>query len=44
MTIQVGDRLPEVPLTIATSEGPRPTTTGEFFGGGTSTADLEDER
>ena len=33
MTIQVGDRLPEVPLTIATSEGPRPTTTGEFFGG-----------
>jgi len=33
MTIKVGDRLPEVPLTIATSEGPRPTTTGEFFGG-----------
>jgi glutaredoxin/glutathione-dependent peroxiredoxin len=33
MTIQVGDRLPDVPLTIATSEGPRPTTTGEFFGG-----------
>ena len=33
MTIQVGDRLPDVPLTIATSEGPRPTSTGEFFGG-----------
>ena len=33
MTIQVGDRLPDVPLTIATSEGPRPTTTGDYFGG-----------
>jgi peroxiredoxin len=33
MTIKVGDRLPEMPLTLATSEGPRPTTTGEFFGG-----------
>lgn len=33
MTIKVGDRLPDVPLTIATSEGPRPTTTGEFFAG-----------
>jgi peroxiredoxin len=33
MTIKVGDRLPDVPLTIATSEGPRPTTTGEYFGG-----------
>ncbi|WP_114228158.1 MULTISPECIES: peroxiredoxin [Sphingomonas] len=33
MTIKTGDRLPEVPLTIATSEGPRPTTTGEYFGG-----------
>ena len=33
MTITVGDRLPDVPLTIATSEGPRPTTTGEYFGG-----------
>jgi len=33
MTIQVGDRLPDVPLTIATSEGPRPTTTAEYFGG-----------
>jgi glutaredoxin/glutathione-dependent peroxiredoxin len=33
MTIKVGDRLPDVPLTIATGEGPRPTTTGEYFGG-----------
>ena len=33
MTIQIGDRLPDVPLTIATSEGPRPTTTGEYFAG-----------
>jgi peroxiredoxin len=33
MTIQKGDRLPDVPLTIATSDGPKPTTTGEFFKG-----------
>jgi peroxiredoxin len=33
MTIQVGERLPDLPLTIATSEGPRPTSTTEFFGG-----------
>ena len=33
MTIQVGERLPDVPLTIATADGPKPTTTGEFFGG-----------
>jgi peroxiredoxin len=33
MTIQVGDRLPDVPLTIATTEGPKPTTSGEFFAG-----------
>lgn len=33
MTIQVGDRLPDVPLTIATAEGPKPTTSGEFFKG-----------
>jgi peroxiredoxin len=31
MTIQVGDRLPDVPLTIATTDGPKPTTSGEFF-------------
>ena len=33
MTIQKGDRLPDVPLTIATNEGPKPTTSGEFFSG-----------
>ena len=33
MTIQVGDRLPDVPLAIATSEGPKPTTSGEYFRG-----------
>jgi len=33
MTIQVGDRLPDVPLAVAGSEGPQPTTSGEFFGG-----------
>jgi peroxiredoxin len=33
MTIQVGDRLPDVPLAIATPDGPRPTTSGEFFAG-----------
>jgi glutaredoxin/glutathione-dependent peroxiredoxin len=33
MTIQVGDRLPEVPITIATADGPKPTTTTDFFKG-----------
>ena len=33
MTIQVGDKLPDVPLAIGTSEGPKPTTSGEFFSG-----------
>ena len=33
MTIQKGDRLPDVPLAIATSEGPKPTTSGEYFAG-----------
>jgi glutaredoxin/glutathione-dependent peroxiredoxin len=33
MTIKVGDKIPDMPLTIATSEGPRPTTTAEYFGG-----------
>ena len=31
MTIQKGERLPDVPLTIATADGPRPTTSSEFF-------------
>ena len=33
MTISVGDRIPELPITIATSDGPQPTTTSEFFRG-----------
>jgi len=33
MTIQVGERLHDVPLAIATSEGPKPTTSTEFFAG-----------
>ena len=33
MTIQVGDRLPDEPLAIGTSEGPKPTTSGEYFAG-----------
>jgi len=33
MAIQVGDKLPDVPLTIASEDGPQPTTTGEFFHG-----------
>ena len=33
MTIQKGDRLPDVPLAIATSDGPKPTTSGEYFAG-----------
>ena len=33
MTIQKGDRIPDVPLTIATADGPKPTTSGEFFSG-----------
>jgi glutaredoxin/glutathione-dependent peroxiredoxin len=33
MTIQKGDRLPDVPLTIATADGPKPTTSGEYFRG-----------
>lgn len=33
MTINVGDRLPEAPLTIATPDGPQPTSTQEYFGG-----------
>ena len=33
MTIQVGDRLPDVPLAIGTPEGPKPSSSGEFFRG-----------
>ena len=33
MSIQVGDRIPDVPLAIATPDGPQPTTSGEYFAG-----------
>ena len=33
MTIEVGQKLPDVPLTIATADGPKPTTSGEYFKG-----------
>jgi peroxiredoxin len=33
MTIQVGDRLPDVPLAIAGSDGPQPTTSTDYFKG-----------
>jgi len=33
MTIAIGERLPDVPLAIATADGPQPTTSGEYFSG-----------
>jgi peroxiredoxin len=33
MTITVGERLPDVPLTIATADGPQATTSSEYFKG-----------
>jgi len=33
MAIQVGDRLPDVPLTLATAEGPIPVKSGDYFSG-----------
>jgi glutaredoxin/glutathione-dependent peroxiredoxin len=33
MAVSVGDRIPDVPLTIATADGPQPTTAGEYFSG-----------
>ena len=33
MTISVGDRIPDVPLAIATVDGPLPTTSSEYFAG-----------
>ena len=33
MTIQVGERLPDVPLTIATANGPEATTSSDYFAG-----------
>jgi glutaredoxin/glutathione-dependent peroxiredoxin len=33
MPIEVGDRIPDVPIAIATSDGPQSTTAGEYFKG-----------
>ena len=33
MTIAVGERLPDVPLAIATPDGPKTTSSSEYFGG-----------
>ncbi|NUT00762.1 MAG: peroxiredoxin [Sphingomonas sp.] len=33
MTINVGDKLPDVPLSVATENGPEQTSSGEFFAG-----------
>jgi peroxiredoxin len=33
MTIQVGDKLPDVPLSIATPDGPQPTSSSDYFAG-----------
>ena len=33
MAIQVGDRIPDVPLTIATPDGPEATSSGDYFAG-----------
>lgn len=33
MTIKTGDRLPDLPLTVAAADGPQPTTSGKFFAG-----------
>ena len=35
MTISKGDRIPDVSLTIATADGPRPTSSADFFAGKT---------
>ena len=33
MTVQVGDRIPDVPITVATADGPQQTTSSEYFAG-----------
>ena len=33
MTIKVGDRIPDVPLSLATADGPQPTSSSEYFAG-----------
>ncbi|MBX9575200.1 MAG: peroxiredoxin [Caulobacteraceae bacterium] len=35
MTIQIGDRIPSATLSLATSEGPKPVSTDDFFKGRT---------
>ena len=33
MSINIGDRIPDVPLTLATSEGPQQTSSNDYFAG-----------
>ena len=33
MAIQVGERIPDVPLSIATADGPQPISSGDYFSG-----------
>ena len=33
MAIQAGEKIPDVPIAIATSDGPQPTTSGDYFKG-----------
>ncbi len=33
MAIQIGERIPDVPLSIATADGPQPTSSSAFFSG-----------
>ncbi|HET7816828.1 MAG TPA: peroxiredoxin [Sphingomicrobium sp.] len=33
MTVQVGDRIPDVPLTIVTQDGPKQTSSSDYFAG-----------
>lgn len=33
MAIQVGDRIPDVPIAVGAGDGPQPTTSGEYFKG-----------
>ena len=33
MTVQVGDKIPQAPLTIATKDGPQPTNAADYFAG-----------
>lgn len=33
MTVKVGDRIPDVPITLATADGPQQTSSADFFAG-----------